>query len=176
MRRYTEARIDWYGGVGRFLDDVTCSGHHTTKINRFVCVREASPPLFLFRCFLLGADIQRVCFRLSRLLFSDDFSSFRIRFSGFPRDLKNLGCVVKVKFVKGCDFLLLEGNRRPVCTNQHTGTHLSPSSGQHRRQKTLEWQSPRSSSKDKSQPTACAESSAITALACPPEPPEAEWG
>jgi hypothetical protein len=26
--------------------------------------------------------------------------------------------VVKVKFVKSCDFLLLEGNRRPVCTNQ----------------------------------------------------------
>ena len=40
------------------------------------------------------------------------------RLQTLPRDLKNLGCVVKVKFVKSCDLLLLEGNRRPVCTNQ----------------------------------------------------------
>ena len=101
--------------VGRFLDDVTSSGHHTTKINRFVCVREASPPLFLFRCFLLGADIQRVCFRLSRLLFSDDFSSFRMRFSGFH-------FLSKVQIIKRCGFVVYPTNGRPPRTNQHAHT------------------------------------------------------
>ena len=103
--------IVWYGWVGRFLDDVTSSGHHTTKINRFVCVREASPPLFLFRCFLLNADIQRVCFRLSRLLFSDDFSSFRMRFSGFH-------FLSTVQIIKRCGFVVYPTNGRPPRTNQ----------------------------------------------------------
>jgi hypothetical protein len=38
--------------------------------------------------------------------------------------------VVKVKFVKSCDFLLLEGNRRAVCTNQDVWLQKNVLSGQ----------------------------------------------
>ena len=61
---------------------------------------------------IAGADIQIVCFRLSRLLFSDDFSSFRMRFSGF-----HFHSLVQIS--KRCGFVVYPTNGRPPRTNQN---------------------------------------------------------